>query len=44
MPAAKEASRRAEVAVDKVESPMCGVGVACVYRWRVLVSLLEAYK
>ena len=41
---ALEGSRRAEVAVDKGESHMCGVGMACVYRWRVPVSLLEIYK
>ena len=39
-----EASRRAEVAVDKGESHICGVGVAWVYRWRVPISLLEIYK
>ena len=41
---ALEGSRRAEVAVDKGESHMCGVGVACMYQWRVPISLLKIYK
>ena len=44
MATTKEGSRRSDVVVDKEESHMCGVGVACVSRWRVPISLLKIYK